>query len=111
MKVGDKVICKNGYGEFVGWIANIDDSLPYPYSVVKDREHIGKTYLELREECDSVFEVYELESLTLLQDDQCQYCNLTKRELKIVQSELNDAYAMLQNRDNKIKELERKLND
>ena len=27
----------------------------------------------------------------------------------MVQSELNDAYAMLQNRDNKIKELEREL--
>ena len=42
-------------------------------------------------------------------DNPCQYCNLRKRELKMVQSELNDAYAMLQNRDNKIKELERKL--
>ena len=44
-------------------------------------------------------------------DNQCQYCNLIKRELKIVQSELNDAYAMLQNRDDKIKELERKQNE
>ena len=42
-------------------------------------------------------------------DNPCQYCNLTKRELKMVQSELNDAYTMLQNRDNKIKELEREL--
>ena len=42
-------------------------------------------------------------------DNPCQYCDLNKRELKMVQSELNDAYAMLQNRDNKIKELEREL--
>lgn len=42
-------------------------------------------------------------------DNPCQYCNLNKRELKMVQSELNDAYLMLQNRDNKIKELERGL--
>ena len=42
-------------------------------------------------------------------DNPCQYCNLTKRELRMVQSELNDAYAMLQNRDNKIKEMESNL--
>ena len=42
-------------------------------------------------------------------DNTCKYCNLNKRELKMVQSELNDAYAMLQNRDNKIKELESNL--
>ena len=42
-------------------------------------------------------------------DNPCQYCNLTKRELKMVQSELSDAYAMLQNRDKKIKELESNL--
>ena len=108
MKVGDKVFCNDGYGEFTGWIASIDDSLPYPYSVVEDMEHIGKTFLELG---DSEFKVFKLEDLTLLQDDPCQYCNLTKRELKMVQSELNDAYTMLQNRDNKIKELERKQNE
>lgn len=107
MKVGDKVYCKASHGEFTGWIASIDNSLPYPYSVVKDMKDIGKSFLELG---DSVFEVFELEHLTLLQDNPCQYCNLTKRELKMVQSELNDAYAMLQNRDNKIKELERELN-
>ena len=106
MKVGDKVFCKDDRREYTGWIASIDDSLPYPYSVVEDMEHIGKTFLELG---DSVFEVFKLEHLTILQDNPCQYCNLTKRELKMVQSELNDAYAMLQNRDNKIKELERKL--
>ena len=42
-------------------------------------------------------------------DNPCQYCDLNKRELKMVQSELNDAYAMLQNRDKKIKELEREI--
>lgn len=42
-------------------------------------------------------------------ENTCQYCNLNKRELRTVQSELNDAYAMLQNRDNKIKELESNL--
>ena len=111
MKVGDKVFCKDGYGEFTGWIASIDDSLPYPYKVVRDRKDIGLTLDELDSlyKYDGEFNFFGLESLTLLQDDQCQYCNLTKRELKIVQSELNDAYAMLQNRDNKIKELERKL--
>ena len=110
-KVGDKVFCNDGYGEFVGWIASIDDSRPYPYSVVKDMEYIGKSFDEL----DYLyvgggdFNAYKLEHLTLLQGEPCQYCNLTKRELKMVQSELNDAYVMLQNRDNKIKELERKL--
>lgn len=108
MKVGDKVFCNDGNGEFTGWIASIDDS-PYSYSVVEDMEYIGKSFRELSDEYNGAFEVYELEHLTLLQDDPCQYCNLTKRELKIVQSELNDAYAMLRNRDNKIKELERKL--
>ena len=111
MKVGDKVFCKNGYNEFTGWIASIDDSKHYPYNVVKDMENIGKTYRELIEGYYGLFDVYKLEHLTLLQGEPCQYCNLTKRELKMVQSELNDAYAMLQNRDNKIKELERKLND
>ena len=110
MKVGDKVFCKDAFGEFTGWIASIDDSMPYPYSVVKNREDIGLTRMELYK-YDGEVNFFGLESLTLLQDDQCQYCNLTKRELKIVQSELNDAYAMLQNRDKKIKELERKLND
>ena len=109
MKVGDKVFCKGEGDEFTGWIASIDDSLPYPYSIVEDIEHIGKTYPELRNEYNSAFNVFRLEHLTLLQDEPCQYCNLTKRELKMVQSELNDAYAMLQNRDNKIKELEREL--
>ena len=109
MKAGDKVFCKDEFEEFTGWIASIDDSLPYPYSIVEDMENIGKTFRELRDECNIVLKVFKLEHLTLLQDDPCQYCNLTKRELKIVQSELNDAYAMLQNRDNKIKELERKL--
>ena len=42
-------------------------------------------------------------------ENTCQYCNLNKRELKMVQSELNDAYAMLQNRDKKIKELESEI--
>ena len=113
MKVGDKVFCKDEFGEFTGWIASIDDSLPYQYKVVRDRKDIGLTLGDLNNlyKYDVEFSFFELESLTLLQDDPCQYCNLTKRELKIVQSELNDAYAMLQNRDNKIKELERKLND
>ena len=109
MKVGDKVFCKDGCGEFTGWIAHIDDNVFYPYIIVEDIEHVGKTYLELRDGDIGAFEVYELESLTLIQDDQCQYCNLARRELKIVQSELNDAYTMLQNRDNKIKELEEKV--
>lgn len=109
MKVGDKVFCKGEGDEFTGWIASIDDGGPYPYNVVKDMNHIGKTFEELRDEYDSGFKVFELKDLTLLQDEPCQYCNLTKRELKMVQSELNDAYAMLQNRDNKIKELEREL--
>ena len=111
MKVGDKVYCNDGYDEFTGWIASIDNSMPYTYIIVEDMEYIGKTYLELSDEYNSVFKVYRLEDLTLIQDGQCQYCNLTKRELKMVQSELNDAYTMLQNRDKKIKELERKLND
>ena len=113
MKVGDKLYCKDGYDEFAGWIASIDDSLTYPYSIVEDMENIGKSYGELDNlyGYSSVFKVFRLEHLTLLQDDPCQYCNITKRELKMVQSELNDAYTMLQNRDNKIKELERKLND
>ena len=112
MKVGDKVFCKDYFDEFTGWIADIDDYLPHPYSVVSSREDIGMSFRELDdlyEDDSSVFRVFKLESLTLLQDDQCQYCNLTKKELKIVQSELNDAYAMLQNRDDKIKELELKL--
>ena len=113
MKVGDKVFCKDGHGEYTGWIASIKDSNPYPYSIVKNRKDIGKSFGELDNlyRDDSAFEVFRLEHLTLLQDDQCQYCNLTKRELKMVQSELNDAYAMLQNRDNKIKELERKQSE
>ena len=111
MKVGDKVFCKDGHREFTGWIANIDDSTTYPYSIVEDMNHIGKTFLELRDGYDSGFRVFKLEHLTLLQDDRCQYCNLTKRELKMVQSELNDVYAMLQNRDDKIKELEGKQNE
>lgn len=109
VKVGDKVFCKDGYGEFTGWIASIDYNVLYPYIIVEDMENIGKTYLELRDGDIGAFEVYELEDLTLLQDDLCQYCNLAKRELKIVQSELNDAYTMLQNRDKKIKELEEKV--
>ena len=110
-KIGDKVFCKDEFDEFTGWISSIDDSIPYPYSIVKEKKHIGKPFRELHDEYYSEFKVFKLEHLTLLQDDQCQYCNLNKRELKMVQSELNDAYAMLQNRDNKIKELERKLND
>ena len=111
MKVGDKVFCKDSCGEFTGWIASIDDSSPYPYRVVKNRKDIGKSINELDDLYgnDSAFDIFKLESLTLLQDDQCQYYNLTKRELKIAQSELNDAYAMLQNRADKIKELERVL--
>ena len=114
MKVGDKVFCKDEFDEFTGWIASIDNILYHPYSVVENREDIGKSFRELDDlyEYDGgAFNVFKLEHLTLLEDDPCQYCNLTKRELKIVQSELNDAYAMLQNRDNKIKELERKIND
>ena len=112
MKVGDKVFCKDYFEEFTGWIASIDDSRPYPYSVVENREDIGKSFGELYGlygHDSSVFKVFMLEHLTLLQDDQCQYCNLVKRELKIVQSELNDAYAMLQKRDDKIKELEEEV--
>ena len=111
MKVGYKVFCKDDHREFTGWIASIDDSVLYPYIIVKNRTDIGKSFVELYDLYghDGAFTVYELEDLTLLQDDPCQYCNLTKRELKIVQSELNDAYAMLQNRDNKIKELEEKV--
>ena len=113
MKVGDKVFCNDGYGEFTGWIASIDDSLYFPYIVVKDAKDIGKSFKKLGNlyEYDSEFKVYKLEDLALLKDDPCQYCNLTKRELRMLQSELNDAYTMLRNRDNKIKELERKLND
>ena len=112
MKVGDKVYCKDEIDEFTGLIASIDGYLPHPYSVVANKEDIGKSFRELDdlyEDNSSVFKVFKLEHLTLLQDDPCQYCNLTKRELKIVQSELNDAYTMLQNRDKKIKELELKL--
>ena len=111
MKVGDKVFCKDVHGEFTGWIASIEDISSYPYSIVRDRKDIGVTRIDLNNlyKYDVEFNFFGLESLTLLEDDQCQYCNLTKRELKIVQSELNDAYAMLQNRDKKIKELELKL--
>lgn len=109
MKVGDKVFCNDGDEDFTGWIASIDDIMTYPYSVVEDMNHIGKTFRELHNKYDSGFRVFKLKELTLLQDDPCQYCNLTKRELKMVQSELNDAYAMLQNRDDKIKVLELKL--
>ena len=108
-KIGDKVFCKDDHLEYTGWIASIEDSRPYPYSIVKEMKHIGKPFRELRDEYDGAFKFFKLEHLTLLQDDPCQYCNLTKRELKIVQSELNDAYAMLQNRDDKIKEFELKL--
>ena len=112
MKIGDKVYGKDVHGEFTGWIASIDDISSYPYSIVRDRKDIGLTRTELNSlyKYDVEFNFFELESLTLLEDDQCQYCNLAKRELKIVQSELNDVYAMLQNRDDKIKELERELN-
>ena len=105
MKVGDKVFCKSTMTVGTGWIASIDDNSPYPYSIVEDRKDIGKSFNELDYLYgdDSAFEVFRLEHLTLLQDDQCQYCNLTKRELKLAQSELNDAYTMLQNRDKKIK--------
>ena len=110
---GDKVFCKDYFEEFTGWLASIDDSRPpHQYSVVENREDIGKSFGELYDLYgydSSVFKVFMLEHLTLLQDDPCQYCNLTKRELKIVQSELNDAYAMLQNRDDKIKELEEEV--
>lgn len=111
MKVGDKVFCEDDYGEFTGWIAGIDDSSPHPYNIVKNRKDIGLTLKELNNlyKYDGEFNVFKLEHLTLLQDNSCQYCNLVKRELKMVQSELNDAYAMLQNRDNKIKELEREI--
>ena len=71
MKVGDKVFCKDYYDEFTGWIASIDDSLPYPYSIVKEMTHIGKSFRELRDEYDSEFQVFELESLTLLEDNPC----------------------------------------
>ena len=112
MKIGDKVFCKDEFEEFTGWIADIGDYISHQYSVVENREDIGKSFGELYDlygHDSSVFKVFKLEHLTLLQDDPCQYCNLTKRELKIVQSELKSAYAMLRDRDNKIRELERKL--
>lgn len=68
MKVGDKVYCKDDFGEFTGWISSIEDSNQYPYIVVEDREDIGKTFIELSDESNGVFEVYELESLTSIQD-------------------------------------------
>ena len=78
MKVGDKVFCKDGCGEFTGWIASIDDNVFYPYIIVEDMENIGKTFLELRDGYDSVFRVFKLENLTLLQDDQerTQNCSI-----------------------------------
>lgn len=69
MRVGDKVYCNDGYSEFTGWIASINDNTTFPYSVVKEMKYIGKTFYELSDEHDSVFEVYKLEDLTLLQDD------------------------------------------
>ena len=69
MKVGDKVYCKDVYGEFTGWIASINDSVPYSYSVVKEMKYIGKTFDELRDECVSVFRVFKLENLTLIQEN------------------------------------------
>lgn len=71
MKVGDKVYCKDFFDEFTGWIADIDDYLPHPYSVVANREDIGMSFRELDDlyEYDSsVFKVFKLENLTLLQD-------------------------------------------
>ena len=79
------------------------------HTKLKTIEEVRKAFLELRGEYNSLLKACKSEHLTLLQDEPCQYCNLAKRELKIVQSELNDAYAMLQNRDNKIKDLEREL--
>lgn len=111
MKVGNKVFCKDGRREFTGWIANIDNSLPYPYSIVKNRKDVGKSYDQL----DSlygdnrVFDVFKLRHLRLIQDNTCQHCDLTRIELEVAQSELKSVYAMLQNRDNKIRELEREL--
>ena len=72
MKVGDKVYCKDHFDEFTGWIADIDDYLPHPYSVVANREDIGMSFRELDdlyEEDSSVFRVFKLESLTLLQEN------------------------------------------
>ena len=111
MKVGDRVFCKDGRREFTGWIADICESNPYPYSVVKNRKDIGKSFNKLDSLYgdDSVFDVFKLRHLRLLKDDSCQCCNLTKIELKAVQSELKSAYAMLRDKDNKIKELKRKL--
>ena len=64
MKPGDKVFCKDEFDEFTGWIASIDDSRPYPYNIVEDMGHIGKTFLELR---DSVFKSFKLKDMKLLQ--------------------------------------------
>lgn len=36
----------------------------------------------------------------------CQYCDRVERERKALQSELNDAYTMLDNRDKRIVEME-----
>ena len=70
-KIGDKVFCKDGYEEFTGWIASIEDRRPYSYNIVKEMKHIGKSFRELRDEYDSEFQVFELESLTLLEDNPC----------------------------------------
>ena len=73
MKVGDKVFCKDVFNEFTGWIADICKSNPYPYSVVKNRKDIGKSFDELDYSYgdDSGFDVFELKDLTLLKDNSC----------------------------------------
>ena len=70
MKVGDKVYCKDVHGEFIGWIASIDNRLIYPYSVVRDRKDIGLTRMELNNlyKYDGEFNIFGLESLTSIQD-------------------------------------------
>lgn len=50
----------------------------------------------------------KVEYKVFCKDNACQYCNLTKRELKMVQSELNDAYIMLDIRDKEVKKLKNK---
>ena len=73
MKVGDKVFGKDVCGEFTGWIASIDDSYYYPYSVVRCKEDIGKPFRELYKEYGTYTDEvmwYKLEHLTLLKQEE-----------------------------------------
>lgn len=67
MKIGTKVRCEEGFSNYCGYLACIEEDNIYPYIVVLRESDVGKSFIQLLGEYGfgaDDFGIFKLEDLT-----------------------------------------------